>query len=123
MSSRMSDKSIWVTFEKIGYHCYPEAKTAENLKDVNFLGDLHRHKFFFRVEVPVKHTNRDIEFFQFQKMLISWYDERELQLDSKSCEMLAEELANKILDNYDVIWAAVSVAEDNENGSEVIVYQ
>ena len=47
------------------------------------------------------------------------YKEDVVQLDFKSCEMIADELAYTIRDQYPGRWIKISVAEDNENGCEM----
>ena len=101
----MSDnqKFIWVTFQKEGIHCYPGADTDPNLatgdwRDVGFLGVPHRHIFHFRVEIEVFHDDRDIEFIQFKRWLERQYADRVLELDYKSCEMIADDLYRVIND-------------------------
>ena len=42
-----------------------------------------------------------------------------LQLDYKSCEMIADDLASEIQAMYPGRWLKISVAEDNENGCEM----
>lgn len=117
--------TIWITFQREGIHCYPEAATNENLKDVAFLANSHRHIFHFHVEVPVDHDNRDIEFIQFKRWCEGLYTgvtlprDNVLQLDNKSCEMIATRLAERVIQKYGVRWVKVSVSEDNENGATV----
>jgi len=111
-------KSIWVKFQKEGIHCYPEAGKIEQLNDVSFLQYPHRHIFHFSVEVPVTHSNRDIEFIQFKRFCENLY-KGTLELNYKSCEMIAEELIEKINEKYSLQWIKVSVSEDNENGANV----
>ena len=107
---------IEVTFQKEGIHCYPAAAEDPNLEDVKFLANPHRHVFHFRVRIRVSHNDRDIEFIQFKRWLESLYVGGTLQLDYKSCEMLAEDLIDIIHARYnrDIV---VSVFEDNENGA------
>ena len=122
-------RSIWVTFSKEGIHMYPGADTDPKLAtgdwdDVSFLGYPHRHIFHFKVWIEVYHDDRDIEFIQFKRWLERLYDEVDsstsvLQLDHKSCEMIADELANEINLEYPGRWLKISVAEDNENGCEM----
>lgn len=117
-------KSIWVTFTKEGIHKYPAALTDPNLctgdeYDVSFLGYPHRHIFHFRVWIQVFHDDRDIEFIQFKRWLEKQYQTGVLQLNFKSCEMIAEDLAQSIMDRYPGRWLKISVAEDNENGCEI----
>ena len=111
---------IWVTFQKEGIHKYPAALEDPKLADVSFLGYPHRHIFHFRVELEVFHDNRDVEFILFKRELESLYNENTLQLDYKSCEMIAEDLAKYIQDKYPGRGLAIEVSEDNENGCRLI---
>lgn len=112
---------IWVTFTKEGIHCYPAAATDPSLKtgdwrDVSFLATPHRHIFHFRVEIDVFHNDRDVEFIQFKRWLERLYNEGTLELSYKSCEMIADDLAETIHQTYPDRCLVISVAEDNENG-------
>ena len=117
-------RSIWVTFSKEGIHFYPVADTnpataTGDEYDVSFLGYKHRHIFHFKVWIEVFHDDRDIEFIQFKRWLESLYNEDVIQLNNKSCEMIADDLATQIQDRYPGRWLKISVAEDNENGCEM----
>jgi len=109
-------KMIFVTFDKEGIHCYPEALTDPKLADVSFLGYPHRHKFMFKVAIEVFTNDRDIEFIQFKRWLESLYFGNILHLDFRSCEMLAEELAAMITDKYPGRIVDINISEDGENG-------
>ncbi len=111
LKMRKSKDMIWVTFAKEGIHCYPDAPEG-----VEFLKHPHRHMFHFRVELEVKHDNRDVEFILFKRELEALYDGGTMQLDYKSCEMMARELAEYIMDNYPNRDLAIEVSEDLENG-------
>ena len=117
-----AERKIWVTFRKEGIHCYPAAATDPALKtgdeyDVSFLGTPHRHIFHFRVWIDVLHNDRDIEFIQFKRWLENLYKDGILQLDYKSCEMMADDLYAEIAARYPdrAVW--IEVAEDGENGA------
>jgi hypothetical protein len=117
-----AERKIWVTFRKEGIHCYPAAATDPALKtgdeyDVSFLGSPHRHIFHFRVWIDVLHNDRDIEFIQFKRWLENLYKDGILQLDHKSCEMMADDLYAEIASRYPdrAVW--IEVAEDGENGA------
>ena len=117
-----AERKIWVTFRKEGIHCYPAAATDPALKtgdeyDVSFLGTQHRHIFHFRVWIDVLHNDRDIEFIQFKRWLENLYKDGILQLDYKSCEMMADDLYAEIAARYPdrAVW--IEVAEDGENGA------
>jgi hypothetical protein len=120
--AHLAERKIWVTFRKEGIHCYPAAATHPALKtgdeyDVSFLGTPHRHIFHFRVWIDVIHNDRDIEFIQFKRWLENLYKEGTVQLDYKSCEMMADDLYEQIASRYPdrAIW--IEVSEDGENGA------
>ena len=118
-------RTIWVTFTKEGIHKYPAALDDPKLAtgdeyDVSFLGYPHRHTFHFKVSIEVFHNDRDIEFIQFKRWLENLYKEDVLALDYKSCEMIADDLYMQIADRYPDRDVVISVAEDNENGCEII---
>ena len=116
-----ADRKVWVTFRKEGIHKYPAAATDPALAtgdeyDVSFLATAHRHIFHFRVWIDVEHSDRAIEFIQFKRWLENLYQDGTLQLDYKSCEMMAEDLYDQIAARYPdkEIW--IEVSEDGENG-------
>ena len=111
---RQVKKSIWVTFQKEGIHKYPNAP-----KEVEFLKYPHRHIFKFKVQIQVYDNDRDIEFFIFKRWLESLYADDTLELDYKSCEMIADDLAKEIKDKYSGRWLAIDVSEDGENGCHI----
>ena len=136
------NRSIWVTFKKEGIHKYPAALDDPKLAtgdwdDVSFLGYPHRHIFHFRVRIEVFHDDRDIEFIQFKRWLERLYsgaangnnsegskeqsatDSEVLLLDYKSCEMIADELYEKISAKYPGRFVEIDVAEDGENGCSI----
>jgi hypothetical protein len=118
-----AERKIWITFRKEGIHKYPAAATDPALcsageYDVSFLASPHRHIFHFRVWIDVFHNDRDIEFIQFKRWLESLYSGQSsvLELDWKSCEMIADDLYLQIAGRYPgrAVW--IEVAEDGENG-------
>ena len=119
----MNDLSmIWVTFCKEGIHMYPAAATDPKLAtgdeyDVSFLGTPHRHIFHFKVYIAVTHDDRDIEFIQFKRWLEKCYSDGTLELNHKSCEMIARELNATISARYPGRETWIDVSEDGENGA------
>ena len=114
-------RTIFVTFQKEGIHCYPAAATDPQLAtgdeyDVSFLGTPHRHIFHFRVGIDVFHNDRDIEFIQFKRWLENLYKDSILALDYKSCEMIADDLYTQIAARYPNRNVTIEVSEDGENG-------
>jgi len=123
-------RQIWVTFRKEGIHCYPAAATDPKLNtageyDVSFLANPHRHIFHFRVSIDVFHNDRDIEFIQFKRWLENLYSSNNnpngsvLELDWKSCEMIADDLYIQIADRYPDRAVTIEVSEDGENGCSI----
>ena len=117
-------RMIWVTFQKEGIHRYPAAATDPNLctageYDVSFLANPHRHIFHFRISIDVFHNDRDIEFIQFKRWCESLYNQGTLELDWKSCEMIADDLYLQIASKYPGRNVVISVSEDDENGAEI----
>jgi hypothetical protein len=119
-------RKIWVTFCKEGIHRYPAAATDPALctageYDVSFLANPHRHIFHFRVSIDVFHNDRDIEFIQFKRWLEALYSGNNsiLELDWKSCEMIADDLYVQIADRYPGRAVTIEVSEDGENGCTI----
>lgn len=123
---KSAQKKIWVTFQKEGIHCYPDAAVNPLLAtgdqyDVSFLASPHRHIFHFRVSIDVWHDDRDIEFIQFKRWLESLYvgQGSVLELNYKSCEMIADDLYVQIAQKYPNRDVHIEVSEDGENGCSV----
>ena len=121
-------RQIWITFRKEGVHCYPAAATDPKLNtgddyDVSFLANPHRHIFHFRVSIDVFHNDRDIEFIQFKRWLEALYVGGTLELNYKSCEMIADDLYLQIATRYPGRDVVIEVSEDGENGCTIVYNQ
>ena len=118
----VTSRHIRVSFQKEGIHRYPAAK---DLPGVEFLQYPHRHIFHFRVWINVLHNDRDIEFIQFKRWLERLYSESTadndevLILNHRSCEMISDELYDKISAKYPGRFVEIEVAEDGENGCSI----
>ena len=117
-------RMIWVTFRKEGIHKYPAALEDPNLAtgewdDVSFLGYPHRHIFHFKVGITVTHNDRDIEFIQFKRWMEKLYSEGTLNLDYKSCEMMSDDLYEKIAEKFPGREVHIDISEDGENGAHI----
>lgn len=115
---------IYVTFQREGIHKYPAALTDPKLAtgdeyDVSFLGYPHRHMFHFKIKLEVFHDDRDVEFIQFKRELEKLYNTGVMQLDYKSCEMMAQDLAKYIQSKYANRDLIIDISEDGENGCVV----
>jgi len=73
------------------------------------------------VSIDVFHNDRDIEFIQFKRWLESLYNGANtvLELDWKSCEMIADDLYIQIADRYPGRAVQIEVSEDGENGCSI----
>ena len=124
MNVNKAQRSIWITFKKEGIHKYPAALEDPALAtgdeyDVSFLGYPHRHIFHFRVGITVTHNDRDIEFIQFKRWMEKLYAEKTLELDYKSCEMMSDDLYEKITTKYPGREVHIEISEDGENGAHI----
>jgi hypothetical protein len=120
MSTRQACKKfVWVTFQKIGYHYYPDAATRPSLADVSYLGLRHRHLFKIKVALQVFHNERDVEFHQLLNWILSLYSSGGLEFDGKSCETISDDLAAQIQTKYPNRELRIDVSEDGECGSYI----
>jgi hypothetical protein len=115
-------KFIYVQFQKEGYHCFPEAATDPQFKtddeyDVSHLAHRHMHYFYIKVWLQVTHSNRQVEFIQFRRWLENLYATQSLELNNKSCEMMAEDLYDVIARKYPGCEIRIDISEDNINGA------
>ena len=122
MGLELQRTMIWVRFQREGIHKYPAAATDPALAtgdeyDVSFLAHPHRHIFHFEVAIQVFHDDRDVEFIQFKRWMEELYSADVLELDYKSCEMIADELAGTICSAYPGRDLTITVSEDGENGA------
>jgi hypothetical protein len=63
----------------------------------------------------VFHDDRDIEFIQFKRWMENLYDGT-LELDYKSCEMIADGLYEEVNAKFPNREVHIEVSEDDENG-------
>jgi 6-pyruvoyl-tetrahydropterin synthase len=116
----VTSTDIFVTTEFIAFHRWPKA--SEYFPKRFYLEDLHRHKFFVRLEIEVAHDDRELEYHEVKEsldaMIRQWTDYDWNETDS--CEMMAKWILQWAMDHWpDRHRYMVSVAEDNENGSIV----
>lgn len=113
---------VYCSFQKEGYHSFPEAATSAefitgDFLDVSHLSHRHMHYFFFKVWVEVSHNNRNIEFIQLRRKIEQLYSSNALELMNKSCEMLAEDLIDTLRGWYPNSDIKVDVSEEGINGA------
>jgi hypothetical protein len=117
-SMAQAKRWIYVTFQKAGFHKYPQAATEASLADVAYLGQQHRHLFKFKVDIEVVHNDRDLEFHQVLNYCESLF-EGKLDIDYKSVEMLADDLFVQLAEKYPDRAMKISVSEDGECGCTI----
>jgi hypothetical protein len=120
----VSQQLVFCTFRQPGFHRWEGAPER-----YEYLASWHRHEFHVRVEVIVNHSNRDLEFIHLKQVARCAFGrmgskeesyDGHLMYGSKSCEMLALELGERL--RADGITAyAIEVSEDGENGAKVIL--
>jgi hypothetical protein len=106
---------IWITFEKEGMHKWPDAD-----KDVVYLKHRHWHIFKFKVSIEVLHNDREIEFHKFRKFVYKDFVEKwPLDLENKSCEMMADDIYEHINNKYPNRKVIIDVSEDGQVGANL----
>jgi len=102
-----------------GFHQWKDAPEA-----VSFLRDIHRHLFTLTVTRRVTHTDRDVEFFLYQRVLCNTLrvlfaeDPAGFMFGQHSCEEIAR-LVWLELYKTDKCVLGVEVSEDGENAGGV----
>ena len=112
-------RMVWCTFQREGIHRYPAALDDPALEEVQYLGYDYCHIFHFKIAIEIFHNDREIEFIMFKHFCQELYDAGVLHLDFKSCEMISDDLYDRIAEKYPNREIRISVSEDNENGSEI----
>lgn len=107
----MTEKTtIVVQTQFEGMHCYPDAPD-----EVSYLRYLHRHIFCVKLELEVKHDDRELEFIIVKRKLED-YISSESFVKSVSCEQMAKLICRYMFTLYGERNAKCCVYEDNENG-------
>lgn len=116
---------ITVRFKVPGFHCWHDAP-----KRRDYLSERHRHLFGFRVTVPVRNNDREVEFHDLlaiSKSSIDLFHSVNLgekcfdpvyEFGSLGCEGIAEMLANTLCALLSR-WCEVEVDEDGECSATV----
>jgi hypothetical protein len=115
---------IYTTFQKEGYHRYPDADKDPTLAtgdamDVSHLAVRHFHYFNFKVWIEVDHSNRSIEFIQLRRWIETLYTGGALEIDYRSCEHLANELYVKLAERYPNREIRIDISEEGINGAYI----
>lgn len=113
---------VYCTFQKEGYHCFPEANVDQTYVtndeyDVSHLAYRHMHYFNFKVWIEVTHDNRQIEFIQLRRWLENLYSTGALELNNQSCEMMSDALFKKLNERYPNKEIRIDISEEGINGS------
>lgn len=114
MSTLQSE--IVVRFTAEGWHCWPQAPDRRA-----YLRQSHRHLFHVEARLQVLHNDREVEFHDLLDFCRENFPSGDL--GSRSCEMLASGLLDKIKDRHAGRSVSVGVFEDGEVGAVVSIYQ
>lgn len=112
--SYLHKSTIFVSTQFVGFHQWAEAPD-----EVGYLRDLHRHVFHVKVDVQVRHNDRELEYHMVLKGLGFFIVELMDRWKSGwSCEDIAQKIMGWVMGTYpDRDHYRVTVAEDGENGS------
>jgi len=124
----MRNKAIIVRTSFKGTHNWPEASQFAG-PEVDFLEAPHRHTFHIQAELTVLDSDREVEFFVFQKeiddtieeLYRSNYPKKEMvySLGRKSCETIAEEIIDSLRTKNYSSPITIEVWEDLEVGARI----
>lgn len=118
--------TVFATTEVVGFHQWLDAPN-----EVDYLRNVHRHKFGIRVELSVVENDREVEFHILRRgleasMQQAWLGDGvedgyvEYIFGPMSCEMIAGRLLDYLRSTYPGrILYRVTVDEDGENGATV----
>ena len=110
------DSTIIVKTRFMGIHQWSDAPD-----EVSFLRHPHRHIFHIKVELPVYHDDRELEYFMVTGIINNMIGNlTSAWLKNKSCEHIAKIICNQLCIYYKRN-CSVEVTEDNENGSRVVI--
>lgn len=123
--SRVVARTAWATLTFQGVHWWTGAPEHRS-----YLSNPHRHEFHVRIEVPVTHDDRQLEFHDLKSMArealsvlyVGPSDTPDtLGLGTRSCEAIASELGAALLAGplQRSPFITVHVSEDGENGATV----
>jgi hypothetical protein len=112
---------IWVKFDVVGFHAYVTAPDA-----VDYLKNVHRHRFNFKVGLSVTEFNRELEFHMVKRQLLQMLGEtfpkygdpvnNEYDFRGMSCETMGNKLYERIQQTWPERDALIEIDEDGEAG-------
>jgi len=113
---------IRTTWAKVSLRFDAHHRWDEAFDEVAFLQNEHRHEFHVTVQVQQYHDDRDVEYIYLKRRLQSWIENEYLpedrDLGQKSCEMMAEDILEKLIEWHGKGRAyRIEVTEDGENGA------
>lgn len=106
--------NIFVTTQFEGLHRWKDAP-----EETKFLRNFHRHVFFVKLTVNVKHDDRELEFFEVKARLQRAISVVVNRGNTGSCEQIAIKLLGYLSEHLKNRQLICEVSEDNENGAVV----
>jgi len=107
--------TVWTLVQLPGWHRWPDAPPHRD-----YLSVRHRHLFHVRVEVQVRHDDRDVEFHDLADAVRDWWP-ADGEFGSASCERIGAQLGEHLLRELLLVACVVDVSEDGESGARVNV--
>ena len=112
---------IWVKFDVVGFHAYHNAP-----KEVEYLQNVHRHRFNFKVGIAVTALDRDLEFHMVKRQLLLMLGKtfpkygdsinNEYDFRGMSCETMGNKLFARIHAEWPTRDVQIEIDEDGEAG-------
>jgi len=116
--------SVVVKFNAPGFHHWPNPPEA-----YAYLGEDHRHVFYFEVEMYEHEGSRSIEIIELKDFLIGYLEANyrgekcslttHLLFGPMSCEDIANTMNDDLVNIYGYDVKRITVLEDNENGATI----
>ena len=116
MTDDYGEAEIFVRLRVPGFHHWPGAPGSRA-----YLAAPHRHLFHLVVSMPVRHSDREVEFHdlldEVKALFPGGFDH-----GARSCETMATDIARTLSARHDRP-VTVEVSEDGEAGARVTTYE
>ena len=104
---------VTIKYRVEGLHKWPGAVDSPE----SYLSNLHRHLFHFTIGLGVKRHDREVEFINLRRELLTYSQRLLARPVTKSCEHLVIDIMTYLENNYGGRRCFVWVEEDGENGA------
>lgn len=112
-NSILTRSFIFVRFQVPGFHCWKDATG-----DRAYLATRHRHLFHVEIKLQVYHDDREVELHDLSDFCRKAFPGGEM--GGLSCEMMAQGLLQRLIEQYGDRSMQISISEDGECGAIVV---